>query len=268
MSHFEPAQGVFIDNKETVSRDNTTRRDTNDIDRKMLRTLGQIADALQRYRAARRAASRATALAPSTSSPTTAQATALGLTGRPSSSLGTSARRGYKKMMSGNKFRAKECIIVQGERREQAQEKKKRKRRPRTSKRKRRKPLYNASSRADRAAAAAASSISNDNRANPGTDTGAIVASTSTPQPSRVNRTKSAQIALSCLEQKCAVVSLGVGTLKTRLREGLREHNLCPEQELPSQVKIVVDVVSEMVRVGTEITRCAEMACALYMAET
>src|SRR4051812_43943847 len=94
--------------------------------------------------------------------------------GRPSSS--TRARRGYKTMMSGNKFRVKECIIVQGAHGEATQEKKKRKRKRRTSKRKRRKPLCNATSRADRTAAAAASSTSDDNGANTSTGTGANVA--------------------------------------------------------------------------------------------
>ncbi|KAF9963574.1 hypothetical protein BGZ70_007320, partial [Mortierella alpina] len=95
-----------------------------------------------------------------------------------------------------------------------------------------------------------------------------VAPDTSTPQSSRVNRAKFAQIVMTYLEQKCAIVSLGIDTLKTRLHKGPREHNLSPDQELPSQVKFTVNVISEMVRIGIEITRCAEMACALFIAET
>ena len=70
------------------------------------------------------------------------------------------------------------------------------------------------------------------------------------------------------LSNHFATITMDCGTLKTQLRKGLGAKFLAQEGTLIRIRKLLLDVIQEMVRIGTEVTRLAQQAIACYIAET
>ncbi|KAF9915661.1 hypothetical protein BGZ65_000659, partial [Modicella reniformis] len=58
------------------------------------------------------------------------------------------------------------------------------------------------------------------------------------------------------------------GTLSAQLKRGLNTHDVVSTDKQEEARKEIEQVIQEMVRVGTEVTRCAQQALSLYIAKT
>jgi hypothetical protein len=253
-SQFDRSRDIFFDRHEDLVE---LPRSTNaELDNDMRGMLDDLQAYLHEYRNVRRkrslpppvpgsrqpVASSATAPISSSSAPSSSQAR-----GTLSQSSPKGSGRGYLKMVPGNNFRAKEyvakesavAVALQSSNSQIPQ----RKGKPRTNKRKR-KTLYDASSR--------------KKRMDPSKDNDTV--------PTRTNRLKPATIIQNSLA-KYATISMDCGTLSTQLKKGLSANSVGEPRKRDQFRKEILDVINEMIRIGTETTRCAEQAISLYIAK-
>ena len=233
ISRFKNAERVFGSNAETIAVDQTSKRTTKDLDQKLERMLSDVHQALQGYRRHHRNR---------TSNVTTASTQVHSASSQPP----TRSRDGYLQLMPGNKFRAK--VYKSKEKAAEnppgtpIHKKKKRKK----DKKRKREHYYDPSSK--------------QQRRDPSEDSSA-------KKTGRVNRLKPASIIQNCLG-KYATITMDCGTLSAQLKRGLETHSVVSINKQDEARKEIEQVIQEMVRIGTELTRCAQQALSLYIAKT
>ncbi|KAF9924984.1 hypothetical protein BGZ65_008006, partial [Modicella reniformis] len=252
-SQFDQSRDIFFDHRETrvglpLSTNTDLDMDIKGVLEDLQVFLLQSADVRKEKRVPTTAPALTSVPASSSlSSTTTPVATSSGQA--PSASLQPSSRgpgRKYLKLVPGNKFRAKEflkkeqIVAPQSEHSRTLQ----RNTGPRTKKKKR-KTLYDSSSR--------------KKRQKPSKDGDA-------KKSGRTNIQKPATIIQTSLN-RYATITMNCGTLSTQLKNGLEANNVGDRRERDRLRKEILDVINEMVRIGTEVTRCAEQAISLYIAK-
>ncbi|KAI8354225.1 hypothetical protein B0O80DRAFT_507963 [Mortierella sp. GBAus27b] len=250
-SQFGRSRDIFFDRHESLVE--TPRSTNTGLDNDMRGMLGDLQGFLRQYHDVReQKKSRSSPVTVSCLPAPSSATTPLSSSSAPSSSQARvtpspkGSGRGYLKMVPGNNFRAKEYIakesaVAVASSSQTPQPKAK----PRTNNRKRkRKTLYDPSSR--------------KKRLDPSKDNNTV--------PSRTNRLKPATVIQNSLT-KYATITMDCGTLSTQLKKGLSANNVGEPGKRDQFRKEILDVVNEMIRIGTEATRCAEQAISLYIAK-
>ncbi|KAF9952395.1 hypothetical protein BGZ72_006322 [Mortierella alpina] len=171
-----------------------------------------------------------------------------------------SSLKGYKTMMPTNTYRVRTYVpkSVAEAQPSSDERRKKRKRRKKKAKgkRKKRKTIYNRASRAHRATAAAVKGA--------GANAEDAASSSTSGSTGRTNKINSSHVTSNCLQQRFGTVSLTCGTLKARLRDGMASNHVGDTDSRATLLRLIPRTINDMVKIGTDITRHAEHAVALF----
>jgi hypothetical protein len=86
-------------------------------------------------------------------------------------------------------------------------------------------------------------------------------------ESSRTNKLKPATVIQNCLMKYNNTITMTCGTLSTQLKNGLHDNNVGRFNNRELFRKEVLETINETVRIGTEVTRCAEQAIGLYISK-
>ncbi|KAI8345727.1 hypothetical protein B0O80DRAFT_266241 [Mortierella sp. GBAus27b] len=230
---FGPSKDVFMDNIETIMTESTSNES---IDLAMRGLVDRINVCFQRLKATQRADKSAAVV----TAGRTGKASNVPATGR-----SRKQNRGFRSMVPPNKFTAKTFENKDPATTTLAATKvpRKRKKKEQDNRTRKRAPIFNKCSRNDR----------RDPTEN-------IV------EPGRANKLKPATVIQNCL-MKYGTITMTCGTLSTQLRNGLYDNSVGRLDHRQMFRKEVLETITEMIRIGTEVTRCAEQAVCLYISK-